>query len=106
MLVTLGVFVNLWIKNWKGRKSFITLLFDSIKDLLIYTMQEFKGDAVQLMNALLGLCLAVFFITSLAMFFWKHLYDKPTADVLVACLSSIIVLIVSMPICAKYTRHR
>jgi hypothetical protein len=99
--------INLWIKNIKGRKSYLTQLIETFKDLISYLIGEGRGNVVQKINALLGLVLLLCSLVFL--FLYAHSYyvqNSPSTTFLVILVSSVICLFVTVPLCAKYTRYR
>lgn len=107
LLVVVCGFINQWIKNWKGRKSYTTQVINSWQDLMKYVFSEASGNIVQKINAFLAL--SIFLLFFVCLFLFSHTYlttsKLETIFLTVAIISSLSLGIV-LHVCAKYTRHR
>lgn len=105
--LVIGGFINQWIKNWKGRKSYTTQVIDSLKDLMKYFFSEASGNIVQKINASLAFSLFLLFLVCL--FLFSHIYlttSKLQTTLLTIAIISSLSLGIVLPVCAKFTRHQ
>ena len=78
-----------------------------LKDLIKYFIGESKGHVVQKMNAALGFVLVVIILVFLGLIILSYYSTKNVSMIfLVVVISSTVCLFITLPLCAKYTRHR
>jgi hypothetical protein len=107
IMCIVGIFINMWIKNYKGRKSYTSLLIEKGTDLMKYFISEKRGDPVQVINAALGFLLSIVSVVFILLFSYKNvrlgIFDEKLFMVFMGAILFFPPVII---FCAKFTRHR
>lgn len=106
-LIIACFYINMIIGTWKGGDPLTIQVLDRFKDLTIYLFKEMTGDVVQKINALFSIGLFfLLFGTGSCIFYDYYKKSVINKDLVIGVIVLLFAFIITMPICANYTRAR